>query len=146
MYRKIIFLLTLIIIMAVSAVPVLAHGVGFVYKQSNVYEITASYDDGTPLSEAQVTIYAPDDPKNAWKKGMSDENGQYTFSPDTSKTGTWTLQFRKAGHGGTVNIDVGEISSGSASTGLNTIQMFIAALAVVWGFIGTAFYFKKEKK
>jgi nickel transport protein len=77
--------LTLILILAlhlvsISPLTALAHGVEFKYEANLSYLITGSFVDGSPLSEAQVSIYAPDDPKNPWVTGTSDEQGQYGIS------------------------------------------------------------------
>ena len=61
--------LTLILILAlhlvsISPLTALAHGVEFKYEANLSYLITGSFVDGSPLSEAQVSIYAPDDPKS----------------------------------------------------------------------------------
>ncbi len=146
MKRYISIVVLIFIFMVNLSGTAMAHGVVFEYHSSMTYIITGNYDDGTPLSEAQVTVYAPDDPKNAWKTGSSDDEGKYFFTPDISKPGIWTIQFRKAGHGGTVNIEVGEESAVSSSSAYSSAQMAIMAIAVIWGLIGTALYFKKEKK
>ncbi len=138
-------ILVFIFIILVSGTA-MAHGVEFEYQSSMAYLITGSYDDGTPLSEAQVTVYAPDDPKNAWATGSSNDEGKYSFLPDISKPGIWTVQFRKAGHGGTINLEVGEDSLAASNTGYTSAQMAVMAIAVIWGLIGTALYFKREKK
>ena len=93
--------LTLILILAlhlvsISPLTALAHGVEFKYEANLSYLITGSFVDGSPY-QRQVSIYAPDDPKNPWVTGTSDEQGQYLFTPDLTKPGIWTVQFRQAG-------------------------------------------------
>lgn len=143
--------LTLILILAllwVNILPltVLAHGVEFKYESNSSYLITGFFDDGSPLSAAQVTIYAPDDPKKPWGTGISDEQGQYLLTPDLTKPGIWTVQFRKAGHGGTINLDIGGQMGSSSSTAYSTTQIVLMVIAVLWGFVGTALYFKRERR
>ncbi len=143
--------LTLILILAllwVNILPLtaLAHGVEFRYESINSYLITGSFDDGSPLSGAQVSIYAPDDPRNAWTTGTSDERGQYLFTPDPAKPGIWTVQFRQAGHGGSIKLDIGGQMNSSSSTAYSTTQIVLMVIAVLWGLVGTALYFKRERR
>jgi len=147
----------------------IAHGANIEYKTAPAIEIQATYDSGTPMANAQVVVYAPDDPNNPWQKGTTDEKGNFRFIPDESKSGYWEVKVRQAGHGGIVTIAVdslnatGNQQSASQSklgnqqtTEANTIlarasndnkmpQKLVAIASVVWGFIGTALFFYRLK-
>jgi nickel transport protein len=141
-----LLVLSLVLVLA-TATPALAHGTKFEYQARVSYEILATYDDGTPMSKAQVTVYAPNEPSKLWTTGTCDENGRYVLTPDTSITGEWTVQIRKAGHGGMLNIPVGENNQATTgSTGYTPVQLAIMIIAVLWGLLGTGLYFKREKK
>lgn len=142
-----LLVLSLVLVLA-STSPVLAHGTKFEYQARASYEILASYDDGTPMSEAQVTVYAPNDPSKPWITGTCDEDGRYVFTPDKAIAGEWAVQIRKAGHGGMLNIPVGENNQQAAagSTGYTPLQLVVMIVAVLWGLLGTALYFKRERK
>lgn len=131
-----------------STGTVFAHGTKFEYSAKNSFEIIATYDDGTPLSEAQVTIYSPNDPSNAWGTGVCDTKGHYIFTPDPSIAGNWSIQIRKAGHGGILNIPVSQNADTSVknSTAYSPGQITLMMIAIIWGFVGTALYFKRERK
>ncbi len=141
-----LLVLSLVLVVATTA-PALAHGTKFEYQARASYEILASYDDGTPMSEAQVTVYAPNEPSKPWTTGICDEKGRYVLTPDTSIVGEWTVQIRKAGHGGMLNIPVGENNDATAgSTGYTPVQLAVMIIAVLWGLLGTGLYFKRERK
>ena len=96
-WRFIILLALLLIMLAIPA-KASAHGAHIQYTSSTI-EITAKYDNGEPMAGAQVTIYAPDDLSNAWQTGTLDDEGHFTFTPDTSKPGNWKVKVRLGGHG-----------------------------------------------
>ena len=77
-----------------------AHGVKIEHRMTQVVEIQATYDTGTPLKNAQVTVYAPENPTTPWKQGMTDEAGNFMFTPDAVQNGYWEVKVRQAGHGG----------------------------------------------
>lgn len=139
--------LTLALLALAPARLVSAHGTKFEYQAKTSYEIVAAYDDGTPMSEAQVSVYAPSDPAKPWTTGTSDENGRYVLTPDPSIAGEWAVQIRKAGHGGMINIPIGTNAESAAAggTGYTPAQLAVMIVAVLWGFVGTALYFKRER-
>jgi nickel transport protein len=89
-----------------------AHGVTINYtiSETGQVKLDAAFDTGEPMGEAQVTIYAPDDPAKPWLTGVADENGHFEFTVDPSKPGTWDIQFRKAGHGEMIHITVEQVA------------------------------------
>lgn len=141
----------------------IAHGVRMQARETQAVEVNAEYDTGEPMTEAQVTVFAPNDPATPWLEGTTDENGNFVFTPDSSQSGTWSVQVRQSGHGGIVNIPIegyqaqaaGEngtteanssasgqvVTSGSAS--YTPLQLFLMGAAGVWGFIGTALFFMR---
>ncbi|MDW7674195.1 MAG: carboxypeptidase regulatory-like domain-containing protein [Bacillota bacterium] len=146
MKRK--FILALIISflgIGVNLSPVLAHGANIKYESNMTYKIEATFEDGAPMDNAQVTIYAPDNPADPWEKGLTDENGIFYLSPDLSKAGLWLVQVRKAGHGVSVNITIDEGQFVSGETSLSKAQIILMTVSVLWGFVGTALYFSRRK-
>lgn len=65
-----------------------AHGVRGTSQICEVICVTASYDDGEPMSYAAVEIKAPDS-KLPFQSGRSDRNGLFCFNPDTP--GPWQI-------------------------------------------------------
>jgi len=141
---KSLLLLTALLVLGL-ATPSYAHGAKIEYTLNMTVEIQATYDNGDPMDEAQVTVYAPDDPSTPWLTGTCDKEGRFTFTPDTSMPGTWDVQVRKAGHGDMVHIPVGEQGATSGSTGYTPLQYLLMGATTVWGFVGTALFFSRPK-
>lgn len=140
-------IIVLIFILAILYLPTTAyaHGAKIEYTVATSIEIVAKYDSGEPMAKAQVSIYAPDNPSTPWLTGTCDEEGRFSFTPDTSIPGTWDIQVRQAGHGDMIHITIDEGSvSGSSSSGYSTGQIIIMAVCVVWGILGTALFFKRR--
>lgn len=125
--------------------PVSAHGANVDYTIGITIEIVATYDNGEPMSGGQVTIYAPDDPSTPWATGICDDEGRFSFVPDTGKTGSWDVQVRQAGHGDIVHIPIGAESTGAGSGTVTLLQIVVMSVCVVWGCIGTGLFFWRRK-
>ncbi|WP_439346408.1 carboxypeptidase-like regulatory domain-containing protein [Vacuolonema iberomarrocanum] len=82
----------------------IAHGVVLEYNATQAYEVTAAYDTGTPMAEAQVAVFSPDNPSEPWMTGTTDAEGRFLFTPPSP--GNWEVQVRQAGHGDLVVIAV----------------------------------------
>ena len=144
-WRFILYISLLLVIFGSPAVAH-AHGVSIEYTSSVEVEIVARYDSGEPMSGAQVVVYAPDEPATPWLTGTCDEEGRFTFTPDSARPGTWDVQVRLAGHGGMVHIPVGEDTAGSGGTGgYSVAQIAIMSVCVIWGIAGTALYLSRRK-
>lgn len=142
------FIILFSLFLAMFAIPVkaYAHGAHIQYTSSSI-EITAKYDNGEPMSGAQVIIYTPDDLSNAWLTGTLDDEGHFTFTPDTSIHGDWKVKVRLGGHGDIINIPVGEAEGGSSGGGsYSVLQIVLMSVCVVWGAIGTALFFIQRRK
>jgi nickel transport protein len=135
----------------------LAHGAQINYRQTKAVEIQAIYDDGTPMKNAQVVIYAPDDPSTPWLKGMTDEQGVFTFVPDSQKSGNWDVKVRQAGHGKIITIPQTALTSSTTEANnlkelassnnavYSPLQKIVMAAIGIWGFVGTALFFSRKK-
>jgi nickel transport protein len=135
-----------VLMLLVLPAQALAHGVNIEYSSDVEIVIVAKYDTGTPMAGAQVAVYAPDDPTTPWLTGVCDDEGVFSFTPDTSKPGIWDVQVRLAGHGGIIHIPVGEGAAVSGGLGgYSWLQIAIMAACVFWGSIGTALYFRRRR-
>lgn len=128
-----------------------AHGVNISYHADMTYRIEAKFDNGQPMVNGQVTIYAPDNPAVVWGEGFTNDEGVYLFTPDPKIAGDWTIKIRQAGHGSLITIPIGSDNTfvggegaTSGSTGLSLLQKILMAACVVWGAVGTALYFKRR--
>jgi len=159
---KIIFPFVVISVFGAST-RAIAHGVRMQARETQAIEVNAEYDNGDPMVNAQVTVYAPNDPATPWLEGTTDNNGNFVFTPDSSQSGNWSVQVRQAGHGSIVNVPVegnqaqagGDSATPESSTSrvMNTgaanftpLQIILMGAAGVWGFIGTALFFMRGNK
>ena len=149
MSKKLRVIAAIIGVLALALVvptTVYAHGVNIEYTSDVEIEIVAKYDAGEPLAGAQVAVYAPDDPSTPWLTGVCDDQGRFSFTPDTSKPGTWDVQVRLAGHGDMIHIPIGEdIAPTDGIGGYTQLQIGLMAACVVWGSVGTALYFSRRR-
>lgn len=135
--------------LGIGALPAiaLAHGVAIQARTSQAVEVRAVYDNEQPMVNAQVQVFAPDNPETAIITGTTDANGTFLFTP--TMTGDWEVAVRQAGHGGITVIPITDSSTLATSfanpTGLTGLQRAIVAGAVAWGCIGTALYFRRER-
>ncbi len=132
--------------MAVPAGAAYAHGANVTYTTDVEVGITARYDSGEPMGGAQVAVYSPQDPSTPWLTGTCDEEGRFTFTPDTSMPGTWVVQVRQAGHGDIIHIPIGQgASTADNNSGYTKTQIGIMAAGIAWGCVGTALYFSRRR-
>jgi nickel transport protein len=109
--------------------------------------VSASFDDGQPMDEAQVTVFSGSNPTEAYLVGVTDENGCFSFLPDGEQSMQWDVQVRKAGHGDIVHFSMSEDAQVEIRNGrFSVFQITIMSACVVWGFIGTALFFKSRWK
>lgn len=94
----------------VAAVPGVASAHGS-FIEYTVYPdevvLQAVYEGGVAMSEAQVIIFAPNDPAKPWGTDKTDVDGWFSFTPDMSIEGEWAIQVRQAGHGAMIHFTVG---------------------------------------
>jgi nickel transport protein len=146
-WRVLVAVMGALVLGLVLAAPVSAHGVVLEYTSDVKIEITARYDSGTPMAGAQVAVFAPSDPTTPWLTGVCDEEGRFSFVPDTSQPGIWDVQVRLAGHGGIIHIPVGGgEAAAQGNGGFTHLQIGLMAACVVWGAVGTALYFSRRRQ
>ena len=141
--------------------PVFAHGANIEYRETPGITIQAKYDDGKPMANAQVVVYAPGDRATPWLQGRTDKTGHFSFIPDTTpeNRGDWDIKVRQSGHGHITTIPISDKSTGNTDTNINNTntedkvtlfsgysfsQKWIMAAAVGWGFVGTALFFSRK--
>jgi nickel transport protein len=145
---KLITCLILVLILGLGLpLTAFAHGAKIKYTVDMTVKLVAAYDNGEPMADAQFTVYAPDDPSTPWLTGFCDNEGRFSFVPDTSKPGIWDVQVRQAGHGDIVHIPIGEDMVATSGTGgYTTIQIVLMAACFIWGSVGTALYFSRRRR
>ncbi len=131
-------------ILAQASVSI-AHGLQIQAQIQPQIEIQAHFDSGDPIVNAQVQVFAPNDPKTPILTGRTDSQGKYQFKPQES--GNWEVSIRQAGHGEIAVIPVdlkGNSVQPVATAGPNPLQQVIVIGSVVWGCLGTALYFRRS--
>ena len=151
---RLYFCLTILTLLSIPE-KTLAHGANIQYRETSAIAIQAKYDDGTPMANAQVVIYAPSDRATPWLKGVTDNEGNFSFVPDTNprNVGNWDIKVRQSGHGDitSIPIDQGKLTNvsqtqlASVGAGYSLAQKMVMAAAVGWGFVGTALFFARSK-
>ena len=140
-------LVLLFIAVFVTVPMVAAHGTGVTYTVSgNSVTIAALFDDDTPMSEAQVIVYAPTDPEIVYLRGVADEDGSFTFDIDTALAGSWDVAVRTAGHGDMLNIPVTESGEIRPMDAGFAIPRQLLAVIVVAALGGVAFIYSRKPK
>lgn len=151
----------LIVFGLILPVQLYAHGALIELTHTAGIAIQARYDTGQPMAEAQVSIFAPDNPAKPWATGQTDTEGRFAFVPDPTIPGTWAVQARQAGHGAMAHIRVGDVPEAAATEGsdllgnttafppspqsLTTLQRILVIASVVWGCLGTALFFSRGR-
>lgn len=67
-------------------------------RVGNSLSLRTSFSNGQPLKGATVLVYSPDQPDRVWAKGVTDDQGRYTFVPDSSISGEWKVDIQREGH------------------------------------------------
>ncbi|MFW6359590.1 MAG: carboxypeptidase-like regulatory domain-containing protein [Chroococcales cyanobacterium] len=131
----------------------LAHGTDIEYRQVSAIQIEAAYAGGQPMANAQVVVYAPNNPATPWIQGTTDEEGRFSFVPDATQSGNWEVKVRQAGHGQLITIPLDEIANETSDTQVllsseqseyTPLQKILLGFAGVWGFVGTALFFARR--
>lgn len=121
------------------------HAARVAVGEARAVSVTAAFDTGEPMAGAQVGVFSPRAPEDPWLTGLTDPEGRFVFVPDEG--GLWTVQVRQAGHGAISHVEVGPeaIAATNPAQGATGAQRLLMAGAIVWGFVGTALYFKRPR-
>ncbi|AUC60911.1 ECF-type Co2+/Ni2+ uptake system [Cyanobacterium sp. HL-69] len=169
MLKKLLwFSSALIISITTTPLKTFAHGVVVEYEKLKTISVVAQYDTGEPMSNAQIIVHAPNNADKPYLRGVADEDGNFSFTPDENIAGNWTVRVTTAGHGSIINIPM-EFDTSTAMSGDNSInsddntksrqnssqtqgqsspntaQRLLMAVSGVWGFVGTALFFSRPK-
>ncbi len=102
--------------------------------------------DKTPISYAEVKVYAPDGKE--FQQGLTDKFGRFLFYPD--KKGVWKVEVNDGmGHGVVKEISVSEekkvIKESTKKFKFSLLQQFVVGLSIIWGITGLVFYILSKK-
>jgi nickel transport protein len=77
-----------LIVLATSGMAY-AHGMSHEVTKKEAVMIAAEYDDGEPVSYAEVKIYSPEGGRVEYQNGRTDKKGRFAFLPD--RAGEWKI-------------------------------------------------------
>jgi len=133
-----------------------AHGVDYEVKEGKAVVLKVGYDDGEPMSYAEVKIFSPENKDIEHQNGRTDKNGCFAFLPD--QPGEWKVIVNDGmGHGVVTEIKV-SAEGGSASGGKETMkietaakgwprwQKLITGIGIIWGLAGLILYFRVRRR
>jgi len=123
-----------------------AHGVEYEVKEGKAVVLKIGYDDGEPMSYAEVKIFSPDDKDIEHQNGRTDKNGCFAFSPD--QLGEWKVIVNDGtGHGAVTKVEVKETMKIETTVkGWPRLQKLITGIGVIWGFAGLIFYLRVRRR
>ena len=100
------------------------------------HEVTAQFatPDGKPMANAEVRVYAPDDPSKVALTGRTNGDGKFVFEAD--RDGFWSAEARSADYVARVMIHVG----GEASSSNQISPLLVIGLLVL--LLGTAIWYR----
>ena len=106
--KKII--LALPVLLGVVAMPshTLAHTMFTNYLLNDTLDFQSTYSTDEAAENAEVYVYAPNDLEEPWLETRTDEEGRFSFLPDTSIPGDWEVQIIDEGHGEVIIVPVTE--------------------------------------
>lgn len=147
---KLIFIIVFsLILFAFITNTVYAHGVVYEVKEDKSVIIKVEYDDGEPMSYADVKIFSPTEKEIEHQNGRTDKNGCFAFLPDI--VGEWKITVNDGmGHGVVEKVKVKEAmvieSIHVIHRSWTWFQKLIVGISIIWGLAGVICYFKVRKK
>ena len=127
-----------------------AHGTAQLrYRQEPAIQIEALHDNGEPMINAKVRIYAPENHRKPLIVGNTDSQGQFRFIPQARQTGSWTVTVSQLGHSHNINIPIQQnlaLAAAQTSSTYSPLQKLTMAIVGIWGFLGTALYFTRNSQ
>ena len=97
----------LLILLCINENPGFAHGVGFREISMKSVSLEFFYSTGEKMSYCDAKVFSPNDSKFAVQSGRTDEQGRFSFIPDTE--GEWKIIVNDAqGHQCEAKIKISE--------------------------------------
>ncbi|HKJ67353.1 MAG TPA: hypothetical protein VKA68_05315 [bacterium] len=139
------WVLTALFVCLVTPLYLFGHGTE-VSEFTGGVGIQVAYEYGAPMAGASVRVYAPGDTETPFQQGATDQNGRFTFTPDTS--GTWKIDVDDGtGHGVIEEIVVSDdmIPEIQYNRDLSAGQQILIGVSVIFGITGIGFYWSTRK-
>ncbi len=144
--KKGFFIFLLCSFILVSQSNLWAHSVVYEVKEISGITIKVEYDDGEPMSYAEVLIYSPVDEEIEYQNGRTDKRGCFSFLPD--QPGEWKIMVDDGmAHGIVAKVLVEEgITVKILHHGFPRWQKLITGISIILGLTGLLFYLVARKR
>lgn len=107
MIKRLLPLLVAVLSFVIAPAPAFAHSVETDYQVvANALEVQSMFSTGEALEGAPVTIFSPDDETKPWLQGTTDAEGKFSFQPDRSIVGEWSVKIGQGDHGDILTVPV----------------------------------------
>jgi nickel transport protein len=133
-----------------SAVSSVAHAHGLFHEvtRKEAVVVTALFDDGEPVTYAQVKVYSPDGGEIEYQNGRTDRKGSFAFLPD--RPGEWRIAIDGGmGHRLNTAVVVNEISEApkvrDSGGGRPRWPGLVTGLSLIFGLCGSLMYLKAKR-
>lgn len=150
--KNLLFLILRIAVLLVLSSPAWCHGTTGYTETADGIRVKAEYDDGEPMSYAEIEITSPDS-DIPFQKGRTDRNGVFMFAPDGP--GIWQMAISDGmGHRLSLEREITALkgkqmdSNGSSqkkSTPVSRKEGVMTGLAVIFGLSGVIYGWKVRR-
>ncbi|MCK4539431.1 MAG: hypothetical protein KAV42_11600 [Candidatus Krumholzibacteria bacterium] len=123
---------------------VMAHGTECRVVQDGLM-IEASYDDGSPMSYCDVSVFRPGSPDSAFVTGTTSEDGRFSFVARAE--GMWKIEVDDGmGHLAVMDVEVGPegATGGQPSARQGRILETVTGVSVIFGLLGLYYIFRRK--
>jgi hypothetical protein len=107
--------------------PCKAPAAGLDLFATHTVTVQFATQDGKPMADAEVKVYAPGDPAHVYKTGRTDKDGKFEFGTD--RDGMWTAEARTGGEVARATLRVG--GTGDDQSGGVSPYLLIGGLGVL---------------
>ncbi|NLI82405.1 MAG: DUF4198 domain-containing protein [Deltaproteobacteria bacterium] len=125
-----------------------AHGVFHQIAKKEAVVISAEFDDGEPMSYADVKIHSPTGGQVEYQNGRTDRNGRFAFVPD--QPGDWRIHI-DAGMGHsieakfTVDASLQAQETGTAGGRVSRWHGILTGVSLIVGLTGLACFLRTRR-
>lgn len=138
-------LLALVLTLASTA---MAHDLALRVEQAQPAVIVyATYGGSEPVTDADVSVFSPDNQQSPFQTGLTDVKGVFAFVP--SESGEWLVVFDDGyGHRAERKIAVDFQGDGAASTGSerSTLDKAVLGVSMIFGLTGVFLWLQTRRR
>jgi hypothetical protein len=132
------------IVVLMIPVGVMAHGPECRIVQDG-YMIEALYDDGSPMSFCDVSVFSHGSPDSAYVTGTTSEDGRFSFVADAE--GKWKIEVDDGmGHLAVMEMEIGPegMTTSQPSARKGRVLEAVTGVSVIFGLLGLYYVFRRK--